>query len=83
MKTSFEIAYIVAAMTLVGACVGFIVGVKAGSPLYEITEVQWLNMPDTLVMRAFHTTCYTTFDVWRDGIENPIQSNFDTMTVKE
>lgn len=49
--------------------IGALIGLKHGNPIYDITEIVWLNMPDTIKMRAFHTECWYIQDIWLEGVE--------------
>lgn len=58
--------------------VGLLVGLKHSNIVFDQVEIVYLNMPDTLRMRAFHTECIYVQDIWKEGIEDPIVANFIT-----
>ena len=57
---------------------GILIGLKADEmrPERIETHIVYLNYPDTLRMRAFHTECWYIQDIWKEGIENPIEADF-------
>lgn len=55
---------------------GLLIGHKQGNPIFNITEIVYVNLPDTLRMKAFHTECWYIQDLWKEGILNPIEADF-------
>jgi len=55
--------------------IGLIWGMKEANPTFDIDEIVYVNRPDTLRMRAFHTECTYVQDLWKEGVINPIVSD--------